>query len=221
MLEEWAAVQPEVARFATTVAYDRLGAGHREDVLTGADVARELHAALEKANLPPPYVLVGQSLGGVYNQVFASMYPGEVAGMVLLDSPTEEFVAWLKTYDPKDDITRVHHSDWPEANGILATFVELHEGGPQPDVPVVVVTCARPTTDPKKFEMLKHWTAWHEELASQYRQGRHVVTEKSGHGIQVEQPDLVIDLIREVVERARKNLPPSTATSSDSSSPRS
>ena len=34
-------------------------------------------------------------------------------------------------------------------------------------------------------------------------QGRHVVTERSGHGIQVDQPELVVDLIREVVEKAR------------------
>ncbi len=139
-LEEWGAVQPEVARFAKTVAYDRIGANHRQDVLTGADVARELHAVLEKANLPPPYVLVGQSFGGVYNEIFASMYPGEVAGMVLLDSPTEKFANWVKMYYPKEDFTRTHHSDWPEANGILPTFDELRAGGPQPNVPVVVVT---------------------------------------------------------------------------------
>ena len=218
-LEEWGAVQPEVARFAKTVAYDRIGANHRQDVLTGADVARELHAALEKANLPPPYVLVGQSFGGVYNEIFASMYPGEVAGMVLLDSPTKKFANWVKMYDPKEDFTSTHHSDWPEANGILPTFDELRAGGPQPDVPVVVVTCARPTTEPRKIEMLKRWTAWHAELANRYPQGQHIVTEKSGHGIQVEQPELVIDLIREVVERARGTSPPSKPASGDSGSP--
>jgi pimeloyl-ACP methyl ester carboxylesterase len=48
------------------------------------------------------------------------------------------------------------------------------------------------------------WTQNHEELARRFPQVRHVVTEKSGHGIQVEQPELVVDLIREVVERARR-----------------
>ena len=41
---------------------------------------------LEKAQIPPPYVLVGHSLGGFNVRVFAGRYPNEVAGMVLIDS---------------------------------------------------------------------------------------------------------------------------------------
>ena len=203
-LEEWAAVQPAVAKFTRVVAYDRIGANHRGPVLTGRDVAAELHAALVKANLPPPYVLVGQSFGGVYNQSFASLYPNEVAGMVLLDPTTEKFILWMRERHPEKEFTILRHSDWPEAAGILATFDELRGGDPLPDIPVVVVTAARHVAERWFSEkVLPVWTANHEALAQSFPQGRHVITEKSGHAIHIEQPELVIDLIRNVVAQAR------------------
>lgn len=132
------------------------------------------------------------------------MYPDEVVGMVLLDSPTKSFVDWLRVRDPKDEFTLQRHPDWPEANGIMPTFDELREGGLLPNVPIVVVTAARPPDGKDdKADIRRMWLASHEELAKSLPQGRHVITEKSGHGIHVEQPELVIDLIREVVEQVR------------------
>src|SRR5207253_2207002 len=97
-LEEWKLVQPEVARFTKVFAYDRIGALETKSKLTGQDIARELHAALQKAGIEPPYVLVGQSFGGIYNRIFASLYPNEVAGMVLLDPTQEEFLDWMNIH---------------------------------------------------------------------------------------------------------------------------
>ena len=45
-------------------------------------IAAELHSALRNAHLPPPYVMVGQSMGGPYVRVFAAAYPDDVAGLV-------------------------------------------------------------------------------------------------------------------------------------------
>jgi pimeloyl-ACP methyl ester carboxylesterase len=46
----------------------------------------ELHALLAEADVGPPYVLVGHSMGGVYARLYANAYPEEVVGMVLVDS---------------------------------------------------------------------------------------------------------------------------------------
>src|SRR4051794_29056984 len=48
-LEEWAAVQPHVARFTKVVSYDRIGGLDGESVLTGTQIAHDLHAALKKS----------------------------------------------------------------------------------------------------------------------------------------------------------------------------
>ncbi len=46
-----------------------------------------LHAAL----VPRPYVLTAHSIGGLYVRLYASMYPTDVAGMVLVDTTHEDF----------------------------------------------------------------------------------------------------------------------------------
>ncbi len=203
-LEENAAVQRGVAQFTRVVALDRIGADHSQPVVTGRQIARELHAALENAHLPPPYVLVGQSFGGIYNRIFASRYPDEVAGLVLLDPAQEEFIAWMKEHYPKEEFSNKKFKNWPEATGVNATLVELKTAGPLPDVPVVVVTAAKPSSDRLSREVRPVWTSMHETWAKSLPHGRHIVTEQSGHGIHVEQPELVVQLVREVIEESRR-----------------
>jgi pimeloyl-ACP methyl ester carboxylesterase len=84
----WAWVQPEVAKVARVVAYDRAGFGWSDSGPKPRDAgqsARELHIALEKAGINGPYVLAGHSYGGLTVRAFAALYPNEVAGVVLVD----------------------------------------------------------------------------------------------------------------------------------------
>jgi pimeloyl-ACP methyl ester carboxylesterase len=204
-LEEWAAVQPAVARFAKVVAYDRLGAEDKKSMLTGREIARELHAALDRAGVEPPYVLVGQSFGGIYNRIFASMYPDEVAGMVLLDPSQEDFIKWMELHYPTKCIQRSDVEDWPEGAGIWATLDELNSSSPLPDVPIIVATATRPSADPIRVAILPVWTKSHADWVKSLPQGRHVLIPESGHGVHVEASQRVVDLIREVVELARQS----------------
>jgi pimeloyl-ACP methyl ester carboxylesterase len=85
----WPRIQPEIAKVSQVCAYDRggsgwsgLGPGPRD----AEQIARELHALLEGAGIPEPYVLVGHSYGGLYVRVFSAQYPESVAGLVLLEA---------------------------------------------------------------------------------------------------------------------------------------
>jgi pimeloyl-ACP methyl ester carboxylesterase len=92
-LEGWAIIQPEVAHFTRTIAYDRAGIGRSDRSRGPVDavtIARDLHAALQAAGEPGPYVLVGHSLGGVLIRLFAHLYPDDVAGLVFVDSSHPE-----------------------------------------------------------------------------------------------------------------------------------
>jgi pimeloyl-ACP methyl ester carboxylesterase len=85
----WRKVQPQIAKFTRVCSYDRAGIGYSDSSSqprTSKVIAGELHALLRAAGVPPPYVLVGHSMGGYDVRVFASMYPDEVAGMVLVDA---------------------------------------------------------------------------------------------------------------------------------------
>jgi pimeloyl-ACP methyl ester carboxylesterase len=84
----WAWVQPELAKFARVVAYDRAGLGWSDPGPTPRDAQRittELHTALHNAGIEAPYVLVAHSQGGLYAPVFAGQKPDEVVGLVLVE----------------------------------------------------------------------------------------------------------------------------------------
>jgi pimeloyl-ACP methyl ester carboxylesterase len=49
-------------------------------------IAAEQRAMLQARGIAPPYVLVGHSLGGLYQYVYARLYPDEVAALVLVDA---------------------------------------------------------------------------------------------------------------------------------------
>ncbi|SPF39485.1 Alpha/beta hydrolase fold protein [Candidatus Sulfotelmatobacter kueseliae] len=85
----WQKVQPQIANFTRVCSYDRAGIGYSEPSSrprTSRVMAEELHTLLKAAGIAPPYVLVGHSMGGYTVRLFASLYPGEVAAMVLVDA---------------------------------------------------------------------------------------------------------------------------------------
>jgi pimeloyl-ACP methyl ester carboxylesterase len=85
----WHKVQPEIAKFSRVCSYDRAGLGYSEptsEPRTSKVIAEQLHALLHVAQIPPPYVLVGHSMGGYDVRLYASLYRSEVAGMVLVDA---------------------------------------------------------------------------------------------------------------------------------------
>ena len=85
----WYWVQNQVATQTRVCAYDRPGHGWSETTSVPRDaisLAGEWRALLELAVIQPPYVVVGHSFGAPWARVFASLFPDEVAGLVLVDS---------------------------------------------------------------------------------------------------------------------------------------
>ncbi len=89
---DWSLVQPALARRTRVCSYDRAGYAWSdrgpEPRGLGTSV-NELHALLRAAGVSPPFILVGQSWGGRIVRVYADRYPGNVAGMVLIDTYSE------------------------------------------------------------------------------------------------------------------------------------
>jgi pimeloyl-ACP methyl ester carboxylesterase len=86
---EWLDVQRAIAPETAVCVYDRAGLGWSDSPLrrrSGATMAGELHALLQGVGCNPPYVLAGHSLGGLVARFFIQRYPGEVAGLALIDS---------------------------------------------------------------------------------------------------------------------------------------
>jgi pimeloyl-ACP methyl ester carboxylesterase len=89
----WSLVQPAVARLTQACSYDRAGFGWSDAgplPRTADRIAEELHELLRAAAVPPPYVLVGHSYGGLVMRFYASRHPNDVAGLVLIEPAIPE-----------------------------------------------------------------------------------------------------------------------------------
>jgi pimeloyl-ACP methyl ester carboxylesterase len=84
----WHYIQEKVSCFTATASYDRIGLGWSSPCRsrrTPGNISAELHTMLETAGIKPPYILVGHSFGGLVMRRYATMYPEDVAGVVLVD----------------------------------------------------------------------------------------------------------------------------------------
>ena len=213
----WARIQPEIAKFTRVCSYDRANTGYSDSVPPPRNIGQiveDLHNLLNKAQVPKPYVLVGHSFGGMSVRIYASRYPTDVAGMVLVDSALEDlFVRWDAFVDPEAMKRKRERENAPNAEHINweATCAEVRAANWHTDVPLIVLSQGRPEDwskiAPEDRETVRRMgearRELQEELARRSTKGKHIVAERSGHFIQDDQPDLVIDAIRQVVKAAR------------------
>jgi pimeloyl-ACP methyl ester carboxylesterase len=212
----WDNVQAQVAVFARTVTYDRAGIGQSDpptQPTTLSGMAADLHALLHKANISPPYILVGHSLGGMLVQVFAHAYPKEVAGLVLVDPESGRLLERLHAHmTPEDWAARQKALDealpkmpppvQAEMNALLKSSHADEAVLPLPDVPVILLTGTKknpefpgnPLEQDLKLEL-------HKELLAKIHNGKHVLAPNSRHYIQNDQPQLVIDAVHDIVNQ--------------------
>jgi pimeloyl-ACP methyl ester carboxylesterase len=241
------ALLPAIAQTNRVCAYDRpgtiLATGEgEEDFLpsrsdpvpqptTLQDGARDLHALLSASGEGKrPYVVVGHSMGGAIAKLYASEYPREISGLVLIDYTPyaarkaltdEEWALWkdpllgppseeaLKLYPALEWFDNQQNYEQDAASAPLKPmpFIALRSDEPF-DLTPYVEDGSLPMTVEQAKEFLEVLTrAWGNAVAALVRSvpGARVITEThSGHYIHQEQPQLVIDSVREVVEAARK-----------------
>jgi pimeloyl-ACP methyl ester carboxylesterase len=178
---------------------------------------------LQAARVPGPYVLVGHSLGGLFVRLYAATYPEEVVGLVEVDALCEGLETLLTPADwaayarlnaavPPElaDYTALETLDFTAAS---ATMRRAAAAQPLPPLPLVVLAHGQPFglteeelgLSPDALE--RAWRAAQEELAGLTPTARFVVATESGHYIQLQQPELVTDAVRQVVDELRQTKP--------------
>ena len=239
------AVLPGVAAFTRVCAYDRPGTildydlNHRSRSgpapmpRTASDIVADLHALLTAAAIPGPYVLAAHSFGGLVVRLYAATYPDEVVGLVLVDAAHEDYYAAQRealTPEQRADMARALEqgppelADYPDRERLdpdasAAQLREAAAASPLRPLPLIVLTHGRPWDWPPGYPAAALEAAWlplQEELVALVPDGRLVVAEQSGHFIPGDQPELVIDAIRQVSAAARD---PSTWETSVASTP--
>ncbi len=200
-LSTWKSVAGPVAAFARVVLYDRAGLGSslpmvdKNSAVTAEAVAIKLHNLLVTARIPSPYILVGHSLGGLYVQMFAKKYPTDVVGVVLLDSASADAPNELKTRARLEPGTAAYL----EEEGIAESNKQVMNAGPFPDVALTVIAA----TDHGPF--FKDWEPTlmrlQRQLATLSPRATFIVAQGSGHDVQIDRPEMVIDAIRQIAQK--------------------
>jgi pimeloyl-ACP methyl ester carboxylesterase len=229
-------VFPAVARFTRVCAYDRPGTmgqvnpdlsppeqavsflPSRSDPVpmprTARDMADDLHTLLQAASIPGPYVLVGHSLGGLIVRLYASIYPDDVGGLVLVDASQEDTEAQVRavlTPALWEQLERLQQAalEWYPDYELLdftASSDQMRQArvdSPLRPMPLAVLSRGNSDDAPfpdwpvEAFEPL--WRALQDDLASLVPNARLTIARQSGHYIQQEQPAVVIEAIRQVV----------------------
>ncbi|HEY3707449.1 MAG TPA: alpha/beta hydrolase [Terracidiphilus sp.] len=218
-LSTWDKVAPDVARFTQTFAYDRAGLGKSDPATSKKSVDQmvsELHAALEKSAVKPPYVLVGHSLGGAVVEVYAHRYASQIAGLVLVDPEDGRLLEQLHATLSKADwdarqqmLDKMMDAASPAQKAELEASKDsgklVEASLPLPAVPTVLLTgtLKDPGFPGNPLEQdLK--MGLHKELLAQNPQVKQVFAPNSRHYIQEDAPDLVLNAIKDVVAQARK-----------------
>ena len=202
---DWEKVQPTRAREARVCSYDRAGLGasdRTESSQSIAEVIDDLHALLMASAEAGPYVLVAHSMAGIYARGFQTRFPAETAALVFVDSSHEEQGLRLRQLLPNAPVL----SEFNARQGFLEQPGERL--GWQTDVPVIVLRHGIIPPRPPQFpesqyaEYERIWIELQADLAKRSPRGELRVAAKSGHAIQIDQPELVIQAVRDVT-RAR------------------
>jgi pimeloyl-ACP methyl ester carboxylesterase len=264
----WIRVLPDVATFTRGCAYDRAGLGWSDPARCPRTVTRMLedfHGVLVSATTGGPCVLVGHSFGALLVCAYASRHPMNVAGLVLLDPPSEWHemtrqqarLLWggiqlsrvggvlarlgvvraclallaggapgvprkfVRIFGPTaahtlerlvgevrklpPEVHPVVQMLWCQPkcfHAMAAHLAALEETAAViarvrslPDVPLVIISSG----DQPSITIAKH-----QQLARLSSQSRHIVAPKSGHWIQFDEPELVVETIRDLVDHTRR-----------------
>ena len=211
--EAWAQVFNDISAHTHAVAYDRAGYGQSEASSRprdGYQIVRELRAMLAAENIPPPYVLVGHSLGGMIVKLYARTYPEEIAGVVLVDARHSEFALRCQQlgvhklfYEPPQLLFLLARNAMQgELKAAHITSRQARRAGPFPSVPLIVLT-QRKAASKWPGGLGKAWGAAQRNMVKMSALGRFKVAEGSGHNVHKDRPDMVVRAVLNVVTAAR------------------
>jgi pimeloyl-ACP methyl ester carboxylesterase len=190
---------------------------------TATDVVAELHTLLQAAHVPGPYIMAAHSLGGLFARLYASTYPDEVIGLTLIDAYSEKLESllsperWkalvrLNQESGSDTVVPISGYGDLETLGYGTSNASMREAAaatPLAPMPLAVLAHGRPFALPQDAQgftseaLESVLRAANEDLATLVPKARFFVASESGHDIHQDQPELVIEAIRQVVTGVR------------------
>ena len=226
---EWALVQPEIAKFTQVCTYDASGNAWSEPgpAPTCTNRVDELRRLLTNARIDGPYVLAGFSVGALFARLYTKSHPENLAAVVFidhaflppppppptavrgLDSPPAVLEATPIEFGLEDEpgfenlppsVRELYrwamsqHPDRPDAELAEACLSEIGNAT-LGAIPLVVVSTAN---DSPGYAQLQS------RLLALSRSSRQFIADRSFHSVEISQPGVLIDAVREAVRKTQK-----------------
>lgn len=220
-----ASVFSRTAQFTRVCAYDRpetVGVNDEPsrsdpvpEPVSAKDGVSDLHALLSAAKIQGPYVIVGHSYGGLIARLYASTYPDAVAGLVLEDALSEGLYANLSN-SQRDVLEAINLL--PERVDTERSFAQVTAAPRVKPLPMIILTADLPPITaqdvasgalPSSVTLDFVKSLWSAQIAAQDALGkmfpaaRRITNTNSQHYIHLQQPQIVVDAIRDVVAAVR------------------
>lgn len=222
----WKDIVPAVAQFSHVMAYDRAGLGQSTGTpppRTALHLVSDLRCLLQALQLEGPYLFVGHSLGALLCRLYAQQYRHEVAGLILIDGPHpaqgKRFTTALteagwhehQLVQPilkmASGVTPEQH---PEKLDFAQSLAEVDQVQTFDNLPLVIISAAKSPAESwpdlpiqAALAFTQTWNNMQSELPSLSTRGSHITTKKSGHYIHCDEPELVVEAIRQMVKTIR------------------
>ncbi|PDZ65455.1 alpha/beta hydrolase [Bacillus cereus] len=200
----WDHIAEELTEYGTVLTYDRAGLGKSEKSSKrgiSSEMVKDLRCCLAQLQLKPPYIFIEHSFGGINARLFATFYPEDMLGIVLVDSTPENYKEdFLPIMSPEfqDAYNKqfVYESSYEEFMFSLGE-VDKHCQS-KGNIPLAVLAAGKkafysPTAQLK-------WLQLQEDLLRLSSNHKFVIAEQSSHYIQKDEPYYVVDAIKWIIE---------------------
>lgn len=213
-LSDWDPVYSELSKQYKTIRYSRVGNGNSTKVkrhFTSALYAEHLYKLLETIGVSQKFTLVAHSYGGSIARDFAAKYPERLHSILLVDPSSEHDVDIVRAIDLErgnKEIEQVKIDDMK--NGMSNTYLDFWSKRPLPDhpqipdIPITVIVSIKVMENPPNLFFTqkgrKMWGELWQNWVSKFPQGKAVLTKASGHHVQFDEPELVINELQKLLK---------------------
>ncbi|WP_105201258.1 alpha/beta fold hydrolase [Pseudoalteromonas sp. T1lg10] len=218
-LEDWNPIYDRLTSEYRTLRYSRIGNGGSTAVrknYSSEEYADEALALLDALNIDGPVIYIAHSYGAYIARTFAARYPEKVAALMLIEPASEHDVDIMRQIDlakAEQEIAEVKRDDMK--NGMSNQYLDFWAKRPLPDHPeiadipvTVIASIKRYENPPLLFYTDKARVMWgelHRDWALAFPQGKIVLTDKSYHFPQRDEPEMVLEEIKALVQRTTKS----------------
>lgn len=200
-METWKSIPDSISRMSNVFSYDRAGIGKSETTSTKRTIpnmVNELRQILRKENLQPPYIYVAHSMGSYLARYYSIHYPNEISALLLIDPSPDKLYDDYSEQEYKDFKSYGDKSYSNSNTGVKREWEnyldnrKFVQNTSIPDnIPIVIISATQ-------------WDFYnyHSELMNNNENSKHLKVDGS-HDIHHENPELIIDLINELIDKTK------------------